>query len=55
LPVASHLQARTAVVEAGMKEQIRNAPLVGDDPRWPGRAWHQLRRWQTEPPLWFDG
>jgi multicomponent Na+:H+ antiporter subunit G len=33
LPVASHLLARAAVVEAGIEEQIRNAPLVGDDPR----------------------
>ena len=33
LPVASHLLARAAVVEAGLDEAIRNAPLVGDDPR----------------------
>lgn len=33
LPVASHLLARAAVVEAGLGEAIRNAPLVGDDPR----------------------
>jgi len=33
LPVASHLLARAAVVEAGMEEQIRNAPLVGGEPQ----------------------
>jgi multicomponent Na+:H+ antiporter subunit G len=33
LPIASHLLARAAVVEAGMEEEVRNAPLVGDDPR----------------------
>lgn len=33
LPVASHLLARAAVVEAGLDEQIRQAPLVGDEPR----------------------
>ena len=33
LPVASHLLSRAAVVEAGLDEAIRNAPLVGDDPR----------------------
>jgi len=33
LPVASHLLARAAVVEGDMEEQVRNAPLVGDDPR----------------------
>jgi multicomponent Na+:H+ antiporter subunit G len=33
LPVASHLLARAAVVEAGLDEAIRDAPLVGDDPR----------------------
>lgn len=32
LPVASHLLARAAVVEAGLGDQARNAPLVGDDP-----------------------
>jgi len=32
LLIASHLLARAAVVEAGMEQQIRNAPLVGDDP-----------------------
>jgi multicomponent Na+:H+ antiporter subunit G len=32
LPVASHLLARAAVVEAGMEEQIRNAPLIGGEP-----------------------
>jgi multicomponent Na+:H+ antiporter subunit G len=33
LPVASHLLARAAVAEAGLEDQIRDAPLVGDDPR----------------------
>lgn len=33
LPVASHLLARAAVVEAGLDEQIRQAPCVGDEPR----------------------
>ena len=33
LPVASHLLARAAVEEAGLDDQIRDAPLVGDDPR----------------------
>jgi multicomponent Na+:H+ antiporter subunit G len=33
LPIASHLLARAAVVEAGLEEQIRNAPLVGGEPR----------------------
>lgn len=32
LPVASHLLARAAVAEAGLEEQMRNAPLVGDEP-----------------------
>ena len=32
LPVASHLLARAAVVEAGLEKDIQNAPLVGDDP-----------------------
>ena len=33
LPVASHLLARAAVVEAGLETQISKAPLVGDDPK----------------------
>jgi multicomponent Na+:H+ antiporter subunit G len=33
LPVASHLLARAAVVEAGLDDDIHDAPLVGDDPR----------------------
>jgi multicomponent Na+:H+ antiporter subunit G len=33
LPVASHLLARAAVAEAGLEDQIREAPLVGDDPK----------------------
>ncbi len=32
LPVASHLLARAAVVEAGLDQQIRDAPLIGDEP-----------------------
>jgi multicomponent Na+:H+ antiporter subunit G len=32
LPVASHLLARAAVLEAGLAEQASRAPLVGDDP-----------------------
>jgi multicomponent Na+:H+ antiporter subunit G len=35
LPVASHLLARAAVVEGGMEEEIREAPLVGSDPERP--------------------
>ena len=31
LPLASHLLARAAVVEAGLEEAVRNAPLVGDE------------------------
>lgn len=33
LPIASHLLARAAVVEAGLDEAIRDAPRVGDEPR----------------------
>ena len=33
LPVASHLLARAAVVEADLHEAVERAPLVGDDPR----------------------
>jgi len=33
LPVASHLLARAAVVEADLEAAVDNAPLVGDDPR----------------------
>ena len=33
LPVASHLLARAAVEEAGLDDQIRDAPLVGGDSR----------------------
>ncbi len=33
LPVASHLLARAAVAEAGLEDQIRDAPLIGDDPK----------------------
>ena len=32
LPVASHLLARAAVVEADLEDTIHNAPLIGDDP-----------------------
>lgn len=32
LPVASHLLARAAVVEADLEDTIRDAPLIGDDP-----------------------
>jgi multicomponent Na+:H+ antiporter subunit G len=32
LPVASHLLARAAVAEAGLDEQVRNAPRAGDQP-----------------------
>jgi multicomponent Na+:H+ antiporter subunit G len=32
LPLASHLLARAAVAEAGLEDEIRDAPLVGDDP-----------------------
>jgi multicomponent Na+:H+ antiporter subunit G len=32
LPVASHLLARAAVVEAGLDEDIGDVPLVGDEP-----------------------
>lgn len=32
LPVASHLLARAAVIEAGLSAQAHEAPLVGDDP-----------------------
>lgn len=31
LPIASHLLARAIVAEAGLDDQIRNAPLVGGD------------------------
>lgn len=33
MPVASHLLARAAVIEAGLEKDIERAPLVGDDPR----------------------
>ena len=32
LPVASHLLARAAVVEADLEDTIHDAPLIGDDP-----------------------
>lgn len=32
LPVASHLLARAAVVEADLEDEIQRAPLIGDDP-----------------------
>jgi multicomponent Na+:H+ antiporter subunit G len=32
LPVASHLLARAAVIEGGLADRARDAPLVGDDP-----------------------
>lgn len=32
LPIASHLLARAAVVEAGLDDEIRDAPRVGDEP-----------------------
>lgn len=32
LPVASHMLARAAVIEAGLDEQVRNAPRIGDEP-----------------------
>lgn len=34
LPIASHLLARAAAAEPGLREEVRNAPLVGDDPCW---------------------
>jgi multicomponent Na+:H+ antiporter subunit G len=33
LPVASHLLARAAVVEAELHDAVERAPLIGDDPR----------------------
>lgn len=32
LPLASHLLARAAVAEAGLDDNLRDVPLVGDDP-----------------------
>ncbi|MDJ0740592.1 MAG: monovalent cation/H(+) antiporter subunit G [Gammaproteobacteria bacterium] len=32
LPIASHLLARAAVVEAGLADEMRDAPRVGDEP-----------------------
>ena len=32
LPIASHLLARAALVESGLEDQIRDAPLVGEEP-----------------------
>lgn len=32
LPIASHLLARAATVEAGLEQDIAKAPLVGDEP-----------------------
>jgi multicomponent Na+:H+ antiporter subunit G len=32
LPVASHLLARAAVIEADLENSTRDAPLIGDDP-----------------------
>lgn len=33
LPIASHLLARAAVVEAGLTDEIRDAPLLGESPK----------------------
>ncbi len=33
LPIASHLLARAAAAEPGLEAEIRDAPLVGDEPR----------------------
>ena len=31
LPVASHLLARAAIMEAGLDKDVKDAPRVGDD------------------------